>query len=177
LVLVTLPGRLAPISLVVALAALLTSIVAIRTTPKAAATGRKAAIGGIVLGIVTTLTWGGILSVGAIATARARFQASAPSAAAVQFLNDLAKSPAAASADCDSNVALVDLDDTSADIRHWGGLGNLKIDRFSMDSDATSNVPSCVLGAMVSAPNSTHYFAIRMKKLGGGWKVYWYRYN
>jgi hypothetical protein len=177
LILMTLPIRLAPIALVVALAALLTSLAAIRTKPKIASSSRKLAKGGLVLGIITTLTWGGIFSTGVFATAIGHSQARAPNAAAIQFLNDLSKSPAAASTDCDTNVALSDLSYATGQIQRWGGLGNLTIGHFSMDSNATSNQPSCVLDVTVSAPNGSHYFAIRMKQLSGGWKVYWYRFN
>jgi hypothetical protein len=70
-----------------------------------------------------------------------------------------------------------DLSYASSQIQQWGGLGNLSMDHFSMDANATSSEPSCVLDVTVSGPNGSHFFAIRMKKLSGGWKVYWYRFN
>lgn len=176
-ILTTLPIKLAPISLVVAFAALLTSVAAIRATPKAEASGRKLAKGGLVLGIVTTFTWGGICGIGFFTMAVDYFQAHGPNAAAVQFLNDLSKSPSAASLDCDSDVAMSDLSYATGQIQRWGGLGNLTIDHFSMDSNATANEPSCVLDVTLTAPNGSHYFAIRMKKLSGVWKICWYRFN
>lgn len=177
LILVTLPIMFAPISLAVAFVALLTSLVAICTTAKTEARGRKWAKGGLVLGIVTTFTWGSLFGIRVFATAIGYFQARAPKAAAVQFLDDLSKSPVAASTDCDSNVALRDLSYAASRIHQWGGLGNLTIDHFSVDSNATSNEPRCVLGATLNEPDRSHFFAIRMKKVSSGWKVYWYRFN
>jgi len=69
LILVTLPIKLAPISLAIALAALLTSLAAIRATPKSRGERRKLAKGGLALGIVTTFMWGGIFSIRAFAAA------------------------------------------------------------------------------------------------------------
>jgi hypothetical protein len=177
LLLVTVPIMLAPISLAVAVMALLTSLVGFRATRNAQTSGRNLATVGLVLGIVTTLAWGGIFSIRAYASAVRYIQARAPSAAAVQFLNDLSKSPTAASTDCDSAVAAGDLSYAATRIQQWGGLGKLTIGHFSMDSNPTSTAPSCVLDVSLGAPSSSHHFAIRMKKLAGGWKVYWYRFN
>jgi hypothetical protein len=177
LILMTLPVELAPISLFAGLAALLTSLLAFRAIRKTARRGRKLAMGGFVLGIVTTIAWGGLLSIRVYAATTAYLQARAPKAAAIQFLNDLSKSPEAASKDCDSGVALSDLSYATDQIQHWGGLGNLTTDRLRMDSNPPPEAPSCVLEVNVDAPNGKHFFAVGLKKLNEAWKIYWYRFN
>jgi hypothetical protein len=177
LILMTLPVELAPISLFAGLAALLTSLVAIRAIRKAARRGCKLAIGGLVLGIVTTVGWGGLCSIRVYAATTAYLRARAPKSAAIQFLNDLSKSPESAATDCDSGVALSDLSFATDQIQHWGGVGNLTTDHFQIDSNPPAEAPSCVLEVSVDAPNGRHFFAIRLRKLNGAWKVYWYRFN
>jgi hypothetical protein len=166
---------LAPYALILGLAALITSLAAFRFTPKTASGTRMLAGCGLLLGIITSLVWGDISRARFFAATNGNLQAREPDAAAVRFLNDLSKSPQAAAMDCDTTVALSDLSYATTQIQTWGGLGNLTVNNFSMDSSAHSNVPSCAVDVTVSAPRGTYNFAIRMKKLTGGWKVYWYR--
>jgi hypothetical protein len=60
LILLALPFRIAPFSLVGALAALASGIAGIRATRSAKLRGRRRAIVGLILGIVTTFAWGSI---------------------------------------------------------------------------------------------------------------------
>jgi hypothetical protein len=176
IVVVTL-ARVAPFLFIAAVAGLLAAIVGIRATRQTNVRGRKRATVGLVLSIAATLIWGSMFGMQIFARATRYHQTHGPEVAAIQFLNDLAKSPQSAATDCTPDIAMSDLSYVAGQLQQWGGLGALTVRDVMPDQNSHITQQTCAVDVQIGAPRGTHFIAVRVKQIAGVWKVYWYRWR
>jgi Domain of unknown function (DUF4190) len=153
-------GLLGCLPFVTGILAIITGIIGIAVTGRPDVRGRGVAVAGLILGIVSLLSWTGI-GVGAwrwwVITAPQRNVAR-------QFVSDLSHgNTSAAAAQSTTRVTDAQLDAAAQKAKSWGGAQRIRIIFASPDGQ--------VSGIIMTPTSQAHSFVVGEVQQNGGWKV------